>query len=116
MVYLSKKDTGLKMVRGSTQELEICVLSPHGHPYVLLDGDVIRFGVKNMDCLGGYLVKKEATELIQGIACITINPEDTVNMEPGRYCYDIGLQSGDHYFPVVKYSEFILEPNVTWKE
>ncbi len=116
MVFLSNKEAKLKMVRGSTQMIEIQVVGPEGEPYALLEGEVIRFGVKNSDCSGGYLVKKDSTELIEGIARIVLRPEDTIEMDPGRYCYDVGLQSGSHYYSVVKYSDFILEPNVTWKE
>lgn len=116
MVFLGREDTRLKMVRGSTQVIEIQILSPDGQPYVLLEGDVIRFGVKNPEFPGSYLVKKERGSLSNGITSVTILPEDTIGMEPGRYSYDIGLQSGENYFPVVPYSDFVLEPNVTWKE
>jgi len=116
MVFLTNRGTNLRMVRGSTQVLEIQVLGPDGEPYGLLEGEVLRFGVKNAECSSGYLVKKDCTELETGICRIILNPEDTIGMEPGRYSYDVGLQSGAHYYPVVTYSEFLLEPNVTWKE
>lgn len=116
MIFLSQKATELKMVRGSTQVLEICVQAPDGGPYILLEGDVIRFGIKDPEGRGEYLVKKESRSLLGGMTSVTIDPEDTIEMEPGRYCYDVGLQSGAAYFPIVKVSDFILEPNVTWKE
>lgn len=116
MVFLPKKENCLKMVRGASQTLEIQVLGPDGQPYVLLEEDVIRFGVKHPEGFGAYLIKKERKELVNGITTVDIEPEDTIHMAPGRYCYDIGLQSGTEYFPVVKYSEFVLEPNITWKE
>ena len=116
MVFLGKKETSLKMVRGATQVIEIQVLAPDGQPYVLLEGDVIRFGVKDAAHPSGYLVKKERGSLSNGITSVTILPEDTIGMEPGRYSYDVGLQSGEHYFPVIPCSDFVLEPNVTWKE
>ncbi len=116
MIFLSQKENALQMVRGSTQVLQIHVQAPDGRPYVLMEGDVIRFGIKDSECTGGYFVKKESRELHNGTTQITIDPEDTIDMELGRYRYDIGLQSGDAYFPIVKYSDFLLEPNVTWKE
>ena len=116
MVFLPNKESGLQMVRGSTQVLEIQVVGPEGEPYALLEGEVLRFGVKSSECSSGYLVKKDCRNLEKGICRIVIDPEDTITMEPGRYCYDVGLQSGSNYFPVVRYSDFVLEPNVTWKE
>lgn len=116
MVFLPNKESALNVIRGSTQILEIQVMGPEGEPYTLLEGEVLRFGVKNTECSSGYLVKKECRELEAGICQIVLSPEDTIGMEPGRYCYDVGLQSGSHYFPVVRYSDFMLEPNVTWKE
>ena len=116
MVFLPHKQTELRMIRGSTMTLEVEMSAEDGQPYVLLEGDVIRFGVKHGFASGGYRILKETGELKEGIAQIQIDPEDTMEMEPGRYAYDIGIQSGENYFMVVGLSDFVLEPNVTGKE
>lgn len=116
MVFAPCRKTELRMVRGSSQVIEVRVRTPQGLPYVPLEGDVIRFGVKYDEGSGSYLVKKETSELTDGTAYITIEAEDTIAMETGGYKFDIGLQSGEYYFPIVKYSDFILEPNITAKE
>lgn len=113
MIFVPDKQMELRMIRGSTMTLEIEVSAPDGQPYVLLEGDVIRFGVKHGDCTGAYKILKETKVLNQGVGSVEILPEDTLSMVPGRYAYDVGLQSGEKYFPIVSYSDFILEPNVT---
>lgn len=110
------RNSEIRMVRGTSQLLEIRVTDGHGAPYVLSEGDVIRFGVKYEEGNGAYLVKKQSSTLTDGITRIHLTPEDTMEMEPGRYKFDIGLQTGEDYFPVVAYSDFILVPNVTEKE
>lgn len=116
MIFSTCRKTELRMVRGSSQVIEVRVRSAGGQAYELLEGDVIRFGVKYDEASTSYLVKKESTTLTDGICYITIDAEDTIGMEVGKYKFDIGLQSGEHYFPIVKYSDFILEPNITAKE
>lgn len=116
MVFLPEKETELHMVRGTTMTLEIELTAEDGQPYVMLQGDVVRFGVKQAPGVGVYRILKETGTLTDGIGTVQITPEDTERMEPGRYAYDIGLQSGDDYFMAVGWSDFVLEPNVTEKE
>jgi len=104
------------MTRGSTHTFEVRLFGPDGSDYEPLKGDVLRFGVKYEDGFGNYLLMKQTQQLEGGIAWFVLNPEDTMTMEPGRYYFDIGLQSGEMYLPVVPYSAFILEPNITSKE
>lgn len=116
MIFSTCKKTELRMVRGSSQVIQVQVRTPSGQPYTLLEGDVIRFGVKYDENASAYLLKKETTELTGGVSFINIEAEDTIGMEVGKYKFDIGLQSGQYYFPIVKFSDFILEPNITAKE
>ncbi len=116
MFFSTCKKTQLRLVRGASHTLEITVCGPDGKPYGLQEGDVIRFGVKYDGASSGYLVKKETETLVNGVTHIEIAPEDTMDMAAGEYKFDIGLQSGEGYFPVVRYSDLILEPNVTAKE
>ncbi len=116
MFFPTSKKTELRLVRGASHTLEVCICGPDGSPYMLQQGDMVRFGVKFDGASSVYLVKKEVSSLVDGITRIEITPEDTMGMEAGAYKFDIGLQSGGSYFPVVRYSDFILEPNVTAKE
>ena len=116
MVYLPDKETRLNMVRGCTMTLEIELTAEDGQPYVLLENDVVRFGVKHREGNGAYLILKETRQLQDGVGKIQIDPEDTMGLEPDVYAYDIGLQSGEHYFMAVGCSDFVIDPNVTGKE
>lgn len=116
MLNISCKRNELRMVRGSTQTLEVRLLGPDGKPYDPLGGSVLRFGIKYDENSSGYLLKKETTELTGGIGWFTLIPEDTLGMECGGFKYDIGLQSGELYECVVPYSDFVLVPNITSKE
>lgn len=116
MIFTTSKKTELRLVKGTSQLLEIRVRGADGGPYTMLEGDVIRFGVKFSENSADYVLKKETEELTDGITRIALEPEDTANMEAGLYRFDIGLQSGDQYFIIVPYSDFVLMPNITAKE
>ena len=116
MIVTTSNKTQLQMVRGTSQLIEIRVTGPDGAPYTLLEGDVIRFGVKYHEERPDYLLKKESTELTGGVTRIALEPEDTGELECGVYKFDIGLQTGEQYLSVVPYSDFVLLPNITGKE
>lgn len=116
MIVTTNRKNRLEIVRGTSQLIEIRITGPDGAPYSLLEGDVIRFGVKFHQDRPDYLLKKEARELTGGVTRIALEPEDTGNLECGIYKFDIGLQTGAQYLCVVPYSDFVLLPNITEKE
>ncbi len=116
LITISCRKNELRMIRGTTQTLEVRLLSPDGSAYKPLDGDVLRFGIRYDEDSSSYLLKKETSELTGGIGRFMLEPEDTTLMECGCFKYDIGLQSGDLYEMVIPYSDFVLLPNITAKE
>lgn len=116
MRTISCKRNELRMIRGTTQTLEVRLLKPDGSAYEPCEGDVLRFGVRYDENSSRYELKKETADLEGGIGWFTLMPEDTMLMECGRFQYDIGLQSGELYHNVVPCSPFYLVPNVTSKE
>lgn len=106
----------LEVIRGTTKTFSVNITDANGDPYSLASGDVVRFGVKQESGDEAYLIEKEVTEGEGGVFAFTIAPEDTINLEPGHYKYDVGLQTGEDYFNVIPYSRFVLTPNVTEKE
>ena len=87
--------------------------------YELQSGEILRFGVKkNINDPNCIFIKectdKDADE--NGTYAIYITPEDTINLPVGKYYYDIGIQSGEDYWPVIPWTEFVIGPNATEKE
>lgn len=105
----------IKMIRGTTNSIIITVYDENGGLYSLKPGDKLIFGVKsnlnNSDCC----IKKIITEGT-GEYEIRLSPEDTKDLCCGTMCYDVGLQIGEDYFPVIPCSPFVLTHNVTQRE
>ena len=102
----------IEMVRGTTNSIFVTVLDEAREQYQLKDGDKLIFGVKmnvnNSDCCLHQVITDGNGEYE-----IRLNPEDTEELPCGKFCYDVGLQVGDDYFPVIECSPFILTHNVT---
>lgn len=89
-----------------------------GEQYALQSGETLRFGVKARTGDPNYLILKEDTSADadeDGRYPIFINPTDTINLPTGTYHYDVGLQSGDDYWPIINWSDFVIGPNATTK-
>lgn len=88
-----------------------------GQAVLLSDGDRLIFGVRS-DFDSNYLIKKvltNDTELNGGYP-IAVSPEE-MTMQPGRYYYDISVQTenGD-FIKVVPPSRFTVYKSYTEKE
>jgi hypothetical protein len=103
----------IEIVRGTTNTFNIAVRDADGREYALADGEKIVFGIKrNLDDPEAIVVKT-ATAGTDGVYAVTIVPSDTADLDPGRYHYDVGLQSGENYFNVIEHNPFIIQANVT---
>ena len=80
--------TMITLTRGDTFKALITITDPEGNQYVPVDGDRIRFAMK-VDYKDKFplLVK----DIPVGTMILTIDPEDTKNLDFGRYVYDIEL-------------------------
>lgn len=107
-----------EMVRGTTHAVAITLTDGSGAVYTLAEGEVLRFGVKQTHNSSDYLIEKELTaaDLYEGAYLLTLRPADTASLPCGRYCYDIGLESGADFFNIVPCSDFVLLHNITCKE
>lgn len=85
-------------------------------PYILQEGDKIRFGVRPV--FGGdYVILKKLTSAneVNGKYPLMLAPEDT-NIIPQRYFYDVSLQLADgSCHDIVKSQYFIVKSSVTFK-
>jgi hypothetical protein len=107
----------ITVTRGRSETIRVIVPDANGNPYVMSEGETLLFGVKKADASGDLLILKTVTECTDGVATFQLIPEDTIDLEYGRYAYDVSLKSGVDLFDVVKAAPFVIEPNVTkWGE
>ena len=113
-------ENAIEIVRGTTNAFAISLKDKDtGETYVLETGEVLRFGVKKAEQSTTTVFDKTiAASAVEedNTYTLTINPDDTLMLPTGRYYYDIGLQSGDDYFPVISWSPFVITPNATRKQ
>lgn len=80
--------TTITMTRGDTLVVLVSIAQANGYPYTPVEGDKVRFAMK-----AGYgdpkplLVKDIPIDTMQ----LVIEPEDTADLNFGRYVYDIQL-------------------------
>lgn len=105
----------IRMIRGTTQLINITVNNIDGSTYALADGEILRFGLKKLPEDDKCVVEKELTNanLDEGVYVLTLLPNDTLGLDFGTYYYDVGLQSGTTYINVIECSEFTIGYNIT---
>lgn len=84
----SVKGTTITLTRGDSFAADIDIFQPNGHPYIPIEGDSIRFAMKKT-------VKDEEPLILKDIPIdtlkLTLDPEDTKDLDFGNYIYDIQL-------------------------
>lgn len=105
----------LSMVRGTTGIFVLTLKNPEdGTPRVKTSSQTIIFGLKkNIKDEERLILKKIEVTDGDGRYILTIAPEETEELDPGTYWYDINMRDGEAFHPVVGASRFTLNPNVT---
>jgi len=103
----------IEIVRGTTNMIHIDVLDANGNPYTLQDGEKLIFGVKRNVTDADELIVKTASVAEGGGYVVNLAPDDTDDLTVGKYVYDVGLQSGDCFYNVIKANSFVIAGNVT---
>ncbi len=103
----------IEIIRGTTNRFGISVVGPEGNPYEMPSGAVVRFGVKQSKTSDEYLLIKECTSAKDGVCEFAFSPGDTINIDLGRYLYDVGLEVGGDYFNIIEASSFLIKANIT---
>lgn len=106
----------IKIVRGTTKVLRITIKQANGSPYIMTEGEILRLGVTDNDKGGCSIFTKEVgyDAIDNNSYIITLKPGDTSNLDcDTKYYYDIGLQSGEDYFPIIEFSPFNVLPNAS---
>lgn len=107
---------GIDMVRGTTVPITVEITDANGSPYALASGEVVLFGIKKEATDAAPIFCKAAVAGSEtGVYSVTIYPEDTLDLAPGRYYYDVGMESGGDFFNIIEPSPFMILPNITGK-
>jgi len=110
-----KIDSDLKitMFKGDTGTLSVA-FNKNTLPYAFLEGDKVYFTMKKLMTQPLPTLSKEVTTFNGNVATITIDPEDTINLEAGAYFYDIQINYADGTVDtlVPKVSKFVLNSGV----
>lgn len=101
----------VEIVRGTTNTFGIAVTDADGEAYTLTGQEFLVFGLKRNRLNNDRVLTKKITNLADGVYYLELTPEDTAGLEPGKYFYDVGLQSGSLFYPVIELSEFLIKPN-----
>lgn len=101
----------ISIVRGTTNFFQVDIVDQNGDEYLLKENETLVFAVKaNPTDIERLIVK---TLPASSKYIFTLNPDDTTNLEPGRYVYDVGLQVGEQqFYNIIESSLFEIKPNV----
>ena len=108
----------LSIVRGTTMSIIIAIDQVNGEEYTMANDDTLRFCVKRNASDSDYVINKEITNASSkdGGYELVLSPEDTENLDVGRYYYDVGLQIGGEYFMIIETSIFNVTQNISARE
>ena len=85
----------IEVPRGTLYPVRIDLVDPDGNLYTLADGERLVLGVTDSYQGDGVLFTREASRDPDGVYVVDIEPEDTAELAPGRYFYDVNLYLGD---------------------
>ena len=87
------KQQNITLTRGDTLTLTVSI-TKDGHPYVLQEGDVVRFAL-SIGYVGKKGYKKIMTQTLNNSLTITIPAETTKAFTEDSYNYDIQITHND---------------------
>ncbi len=102
----------IRIYRGNTTVVNVSV-SVSGKNYILENGDIIKFTVKNDHCVHSEKVIEKILTADdyndEGMLELALNPEDTAYLKTGDYAYDCGLQFADgSFYTFIPKASFVL--------
>ena len=104
----------LEIYRYRSDTLRVTVTDANDTPYTSASGEKFLFGVKRKltDKVPAVVVVSEKCE--NGVVDFVLKPDTFASLEPGKYFYDVGMESGSvDYFPIIDTEPFELKANVT---
>lgn len=122
MLYI--EDNVISITRGDDAVLEINMETTSGEPYEMDEEDVLTLTVREIPCAGSPVLL--SVRSAPGSNRIVLSGTDTQDICPGRYSYDVQLNTaaGDRYtvLPVLdddqrakvkNWKNFVIMPEVT---
>lgn len=90
----SIKGTTITLTRGDTLNAKITIKNRDGTEYIPKEGDVVRFALNDTY---GTDEPKILKVIPNDTLVLTLNPEDTKDLEFGKYVYDVQItnEAGD---------------------
>ena len=107
---MNMKVQPLEMEQGTTQPFALDLTDANGEPYTLEIGQVLVFAVKTERNDEARVLITTITHTVEGAYYLELAVEDTADLEPGRYYYDVKMQHGARLYPVVPLSPFTIHP------
>lgn len=104
----------ISVVRGTSNSFGIAITDSEGRPYTLETGQVLVFALKRKPKDEERIMVKQITVTVNGEYYLELTPADTMDLECGKYYYDIGMQHGAYiFYNVIEASVFVIKPNIT---
>ena len=107
----------ITMVRGDTLKLSIdSIKTADGGDYVLSKTDVIYLDVKKSAADSVPIFRKSVTaaDYVDGALSVIIYPDDTADISPGDYFFDVRLFiDDDNIYTIIPMSKLRIVRNVT---
>jgi hypothetical protein len=100
------------MTRGTSKPLNIQITDGDGDAYTLATGERLLFGVRPAESDTAVIIKEAAADGAGGYT-VELKPSDTEGLEPGRYVYDVNLERGEDFIPVIDPSPFDVKQGAT---
>lgn len=100
----------INITKGDTAYIKATIVYNNGNNYKLKEGDSLTLSVKKYADDTEYAFQKN----IINTDIITIEPEDTINLSPGRYVYDVQLNTNfGEIFTIIPNCYFYVMEGVT---
>jgi len=106
--------TKLAMIRGDTELISVSMKNEAGVALPFEVGDIVYFTVKKSVSTETILLQKIIEEFNEGVAEITIEPDDTKELAYGTYKYDVQFNRGTEVKTIVAPSGFEIMGEVTY--
>lgn len=108
MFYIDSYTHMITLTKGDTAEIEVKVKDANGVDRPIYDDDMVFLTVRKT-AESDVAFKKTA---VQGV--IKIEPEDTKELESGKYVYDVELKAfTGNIYTIIPASTFLLEEEIT---